>query len=182
MLSPGRLVALRAAVIADLALLLPEVKSIEPHFGPFDLDELKSFSVRAPAIKVSLLGWQPSADVSTRELDCEAHLAAYIVTRPQGATGADAVALDIAEALAGHLVKRAHTAWSLPATRIACTNHYSGGVREAGAIALFSVDWRSTVRIGTNAPAARYASPAAQGPVAASVVVGGAEIPLGGAP
>lgn len=158
MLSPGRLIALRSAVIADLKVFLPEMRSIEPHFGPFDLDDLKSFSIGGPAIKVSLLGWKPSEDVSTRELDCHAHLAAYIVTKPQGTRAADAIAIDIAEALAGRLVKKSYTPHSLPGERIGCTNHYTGGLREAGQIALFSVDWHAFVRIGTNAPAARYAT------------------------
>lgn len=156
MISAGRLIALRAAIIADLKVFLPSIKTIEPHLGPFDIDELKTFSVAAPAIKVTLLGWQPSEEVSTRELDCHAHLAAYIVTKPQPQMKADEVALDIAEALAGRVTKKSYTAYSETGKQVACTNHYSGSVRETGAIALFSVDWKCVVRIGTSAPAARY--------------------------
>lgn len=151
----SRLIELRSAIIADLKVFLPEIKTIEPHMGPFDLDELKAFTVRAPAIKVSLLGWRPSTDTATRELAVEAHLAAYIVTRPSGSISADTVAIGIAEALAGRLVKKSFTAHSEWATAIGCTNHYSGAARETGPIALFSVDWKTTVQIGTDATA-RY--------------------------
>ena len=155
----GRLIAYRDAVAEHLRGAFPEIPRVDTHFGPFDLDELKSFSLRAPAIRVTILGWAPTEQVPTRELDCSVHAAAYFVTRSTASLKADVASLNMAETVAAHLSVRSFTKFSEPATNIACQNHYSGAVREfSGGIALFSLDWRAVVRIGRNVTKERYAS------------------------
>lgn len=185
MLSNGRLLELRDQIVADFKAFLPEIREIETHFGPFDLDELKNFSVKAPAIRVSILGWNPTKNVATRELDCDVHVAAYIVTKSTATVEADVRALDIAEALAGLLSARPFTQWSEPATHIGAANHYSGKVREvSGAIALFSVDWHTIVRIGKDVTRDRYGDPGPSAPSVEelSVILNGEEYVVGGEP
>ncbi|MEQ1713340.1 MAG: hypothetical protein ABL908_18355 [Hyphomicrobium sp.] len=143
----SRMIELRDAIVADFQAQFPEMREIEAHFGPFDLDELKAFSVRAPAVRVSLLGG-PLTPVSTREQDVALQCAAYIVTKGTAQTKADVAALRIAEDLVTRLAARAFTRWSERATELRIDNHYSGAVREAGSIALFSVSWQTVVRIG----------------------------------
>lgn len=146
----SRMIELRDAIVADFKAQLPEMREIEAHFGPFDLDELKAFSVRAPAVRVSLLGG-PLTPVSTREQDVALQCAAYIVTRSTAQTAADVAALRIAEQLVARLAAKSFTAKSERAAEIRIDNHYSGSVRETGAIALFSVSWQTLVRVGVNA-------------------------------
>lgn len=182
MLSAGRIIAYRQALVDDLQNFLPDIKTIETHFGPFDLDELKNFMVRAPAIKATILGWQPGKGATTREIDCPVHAACYIVTKSTAAVKADALGLDIAEAIAGRLHMRPLTQFSQAATDIGCTNHYSGSVRETGGVALFSVDWRTVVRIGENV-AKRLYDGGAGGTQIAEIGVGlngGEPMPIGG--
>lgn len=153
-----RLVAFREAVVADFRAFLPDAREVSAHFGPFDLDELKAFVVKAPAIRVSIVGSAPAAPVATREVDVGLHVAAYIVTRASASVPADVAALSIAEQLIGRLSQRSFTRWSDVPEKIKLENHYSGKVREAGSIALFSVDWHQVVRIGANVAAARAAA------------------------
>ncbi|MCB1520671.1 MAG: hypothetical protein KDJ37_08850 [Hyphomicrobiaceae bacterium] len=145
----SRLVELRDALVRDFKQFIPDMRSVEAHFGPFDLDELKAFSLKAPAIRVSILGG-PLDAVSTREQDVRLQCAAYIVTRPLAASGADVIALRIAEALVERISARSFTRWSEPGTQLQLDNHYSGAVREAGSIALFSLAWQTVVRVGRN--------------------------------
>lgn len=183
MLSEGRLLAYRQAIVDDLRDFLPDIREVTTHFGPFDLSELKNFSMAAPAIRVSILGWQPGQGASSREIDCPVHVACYIVTKSTAAVKADAAGLDIAEAVAGRYHARSLYTHAETAKDIACTNHYSGQVRELGGIALFSVDWHTNVRIGTNAAKQRYGSTEGAATVIAEISVGlngGAPVPIGG--
>ena len=49
----GRFNALHEAITAALKAALPGV-DVDEHFGPFNLDELKSYGVKAPAVRVSI--------------------------------------------------------------------------------------------------------------------------------
>ncbi len=146
-----KLVDFRDAIVADFKTLMPAIPQIEAHFGPFDLEELKAFVVKAPAIMVSLVGLSRSKQVSSRELDADIHCAAFIVTKTTPNLAADVAALNIAESLAGHLSMRKFGPASEPAREVSITNHYSGKLRQTGGmIALFAVEWRQIVRIGTS--------------------------------
>jgi len=153
-----RLIAFRKAVEDDFRGFLPNLSEITSHFGPFDLDELRAFVLKAPAVRVSIVGSAPGEMASTREVDLRMHVAAYIVTRSTASVPADVAALSIGEQLVGRLAKRAFTKWCEVPERITLENHYSGKLRDmAGGVALFSVHWHQVVRVGTNAAAARYA-------------------------
>lgn len=158
-----RLSAFRDAVVADFRAFLPDVREIEAHFGPFDLDELKAFVVKAPAVRVSIVGSAPAVPVSTREMDVQLHCAAYIVTRASARVPADVAALSLAEQLIGRLARRAFVGWCETPDKVKLENHYSGKLRETGGVALFSVDWHQVVRVGSNVAAARAAAAAGAG-------------------
>jgi hypothetical protein len=146
-----KLVQFRDAIVADFKALMPAIPHIGTHFGPFDLEELQAFVVRAPAVMVSLVGLTRTKQVSSRELDADIHCAAFIVTKTVPNLAADVAALNIAESLAGHLVTRKFGPASEPAREMTITNHYSGKLRQTGGmIALFAVEWRQIVRIGTS--------------------------------
>ena len=152
----GRLVQFRDAVTVDFKAFLTDVKEVEAHFGPFDIDELKSFSVKAPAVRVSIVGSAPTSAVATREVDVHLHCAAFVVTRATATVKADVYALDIAEAIVGRLSMRPFTGFSEVPEKIKIENHYSGTIRETGGMALFSVDWHQVVRIGANTARIRF--------------------------
>lgn len=153
-----RLIAFRNAVENDLRAFLPNLIEVSSHFGPFDLDELRAFVLRAPAVRISIVGSAPGDLVSTREVDLKLHVAAYIVTRATATVPADVAALSIGEQLVGRLAKRPFTKWTEVPERIALENHYSGKLRDmSGGVALFSVHWHQVVRIGANVAATRVA-------------------------
>jgi phage gp37-like protein len=146
-----KLVQFRDAIVTEFRTLMPAIPQITAHFGPFDLDELQAFVVKAPAIMVSLVGLARTKQVSSRELDADVHCAAFIVTKTAPSLPADVAALNIAESLAGHLSCRKFGPAAEPAREIAITNHYSGKLRQTGGmIALFAVEWRQIVRIGAS--------------------------------
>lgn len=162
MSTTDRLSLFRDAVVADFRAFLPDVREIEAHFGPFDLDELKAFVVKAPAVRVSIVGSAPAMLVSTREMDVQLHCAAYIVTRSSARVAADVAALSLAEQLIGRLARKAFVAWCETPDKVKLENHYSGKLRDTGGVALFSVDWHQVVRVGTNVAAAHVAGAGAE--------------------
>lgn len=151
----SRLVELRTALVDDFKNFLPDMRSVEAHFGPFDIDELKAFSMKAPAVRVSILGG-PMQPVSTREQEVKLQIAAYIVTASTAAMQADVAALAIGEAIVERLSGRSFTRWSTPASDLRIDNHYSGAVRDKGGIALFSVSWQSQIVIGRDVARERF--------------------------
>ncbi len=54
------LVELRDAVVASLSANIPELKDVQPHGGRFTLDDLKRYSLKAPAARVAFVGLRPS--------------------------------------------------------------------------------------------------------------------------
>lgn len=144
-----RLTDFRQAIIDDFAAFMPAIR-IEPHFGPFDVDELAQFTKRAPAVMVSIVGAAPARQVANRQLDVELHCAAFIVTRSSPTLASDIAALNLAEGLMGHLAMRKFGAYAEPAQQITVTNHYAGASQRIGHVALFAVEWRQIVRIGTS--------------------------------
>ncbi|MHA1564846.1 MAG: hypothetical protein ACTSX7_05985 [Alphaproteobacteria bacterium] len=52
----SRLVALQAAIVADLGVAIPEAKDIKPYGGRFEEKDLKARTIRPPALRVSVLG------------------------------------------------------------------------------------------------------------------------------
>lgn len=137
------------AVTAHLKALLPTV-SVEEHSGGFDLDELKTYGAKAPAVRVSLTGPSPSS--ARADGNREAHLvvAAFIVTKSAPNRPAFKDGNDIAERIAASIHRQTFgCAFCEPPKDVDIHNLYSGKLREySGALALQSVSWTQLVQFG----------------------------------
>jgi hypothetical protein len=92
----GRINLFRAAVAAQLKAAMPALASCEEQFGRFDLDELETTIVRAPAVRFSVLRARLPATASGQQ-DAALECAAFIVTDGRDR---DRQAWAIAEAIA----------------------------------------------------------------------------------
>ncbi|UNE53512.1 hypothetical protein [Bartonella machadoae] len=75
----GRINALREAVIKSLKSALPDVRDCESQFGRFNLEELETQMLVAPAIRVAVLESRLTS-VSNGQQSADLHLGAFIVT------------------------------------------------------------------------------------------------------
>lgn len=92
----SRINEFRAAVVETIRKALPELRECETQFGRFNLDELETTSVRAPAVRVGILQGKlkPAASGQAEgKLSC----AAFVVTDGKDR---DDMAWTIAEAVA----------------------------------------------------------------------------------
>jgi hypothetical protein len=145
----GHFNQLHEAVTAALKGLLTGV-SVEEHSGPFDLDELKAYGAKAPAVRVSLTGPSPTAARSTGNREATLVVAAYIITKAAPNRPAFKDANDIAERIAANVHNKTFgCAFCEPPKDVVIDNLYSGKVREfAGSLALQSVSWTQLVQFG----------------------------------
>lgn len=92
----ARINAFRAAVVATFATAMPELSECAEQFGRFNLDELETNSIRAPAVRVAVLqADMPQKPAGDREavLSC----AAFVITDGKDR---DKAAWTLAEAIA----------------------------------------------------------------------------------
>ncbi|WP_330168936.1 hypothetical protein [Bartonella grahamii] len=75
----GRINAFREAVIKSLKRALPDVRDCACQFGRFNLEELETQMLVAPAIRVAVLESRLSS-VASGQISAELHLGAFIIT------------------------------------------------------------------------------------------------------
>jgi len=141
MSDPALLAGLPDRVADAIRAALPGLREVAAHAGRFDLDELKAFTARAPAVRVALLRVDKGVEVSGPAMRREAQLAAFIVTRDAPALPRDRAAAAIAQAL---LALAEGARWGSPdlgqARSVAAENLYSAGARGQG-VSLWAVSW-----------------------------------------
>jgi hypothetical protein len=146
----GRLSSFHDALTAFLKLHLPGV-DVDQHYGEFDIDELKSFGVTAPAVRVSIAG--PSHTLALASGGREALLvcAAFVITKATKVP-AQRSASDLSEFISARIHRQTFgLTFAEPPTDVQIENHYSAALRKnlgAANMALFSVSWVQTVRFG----------------------------------
>lgn len=137
----------RDAIVDAIKTGLPDLYTVEPHGGRFDLKELNRWSRQAPAVLVAAVSVPAIADGPTR--NAEVRWVAYLVTRDTPEATRDVAALDYAEALL-RLVRK--NTWGLENTqtpeRVAAENLYSGQLDSNG-MALWAVSWQQAVSLRT---------------------------------
>lgn len=92
----SRINEFRSAVVATIKKALPELRECESQFGRFNLDELETTSVRAPAVRVGLLQGKLK-QVASGQAEGTMSCAAFVVTDGKDR---DDMAWVIAEAVA----------------------------------------------------------------------------------
>lgn len=141
MSDPALLASLPDRIADAIRAALPGLREVAAHAGRFDLEELKAFTARAPAVRVALLRVDAGVEVAGPAIQREAALAAFIVTRDAPSLPRDAAAATIAQALLG-LVEG--NRWGSPdlgqARNVAAENLYNAGTRGQG-VSLWAVSW-----------------------------------------
>lgn len=75
----SRINEFRSAVVATIKKALPELRECETQFGRFNLDELETTSVRAPAVRVGILQGKLKS-VASGQAEGTLSCAAFVVT------------------------------------------------------------------------------------------------------
>ncbi len=141
------LVELRDAVVASLSANIPELKDVQPHGGRFTLDDLKRYSLKAPAARVAFVGLRPSQLNSAGQLVGPVQFMIALITK--GAS-ADRDGLRLAERVAD-LVQ--FSTWGLSNIEAAqvtgVENLYNTEVDSSG-VCLLAVSFSQRIAFGTN--------------------------------
>ena len=146
----------RQMMLAAIRQAMPELKEVAGHPGRFDLGELQRISMRAPAVRLAILGAPRIAETSDERLRIDLSLAAFVITRDAPGLPRDEAALNIVETLM-QLVSlnqwqvAEDTGFGLLLPReMRAENLYSGEVDRRG-VALWGLSWRQGMILGESA-------------------------------
>lgn len=141
--------ALRAAVVADLAAAVPELRTCAAHGGRFGLPDLKRVAARAPAVLVACLG-VVDAVAGHGDTVVMARWAAFVlVTDRPGAARDEGALLLVAEVLRRLAGNRFGDAAENIPRELRAENLYSGPLDQQG-VALWGVTWRQPVSLAAD--------------------------------
>ena len=134
----GRINETRDAIVAAIEAAMPELRDCSAQFGRFDLDELERSSIRAPAVRVGILG----ADIDGRADDNPTAMLKCAAFAIADGKDRDAAAWTMAEAIA--VLLRRNTRFGL--THIGAPEHVRVGPVVSAAfknrgIAVAAVEW-----------------------------------------
>jgi phage gp37-like protein len=142
-----RLRIYREAVVAGLRAALPALRDVQPHGGRFNLDELKRYSVNAPAARVAFAGMKPVELDDAGRIIGPLHMAVYLITA--GRDG-DGLLLDLIEDAAAVIRLNQWGLRDISAARIdAIENLYSSGA-EAQGVYLAGITFEQQLAFGSN--------------------------------
>lgn len=139
----------RAAVVAAISAAMPALRSCEEQFGRFNLEELETTSVAAPAVRFAVLDADFTSTADDRQ-EARLKCAAFVITEGKDR---DRAGWAIAEAIALQL--RANQRWNLtrllPPAGVRLQPVISGSIKRRG-VALHAVEWQQTlVNLGDSA-------------------------------
>jgi len=139
----GRINQFRAAVVARLKEAMPKLAHCDEQFGRFDLDELETTTIRAPAVRVAVLQARLPR-IASGEADAELSCAAFVVTEGRDR---DRVAWTIAEAIATllHPAQRWGLARLSGPTAVTVQPAVTAKLRQR-TVSLIAVEWRQDLR------------------------------------
>lgn len=137
---------LPGTICAAIRLALPDLRECVPHGGRFDLAELKSFSARAPSVRVAVLGLGREREIGGPAWEYDLRLAAFVVVTDRPGLPRHEAAVAITQRLVT-LIGATRWAASIGQARgVAADNLYSSGLREQG-VALWGVSWVHSVQL-----------------------------------
>lgn len=138
---PGYLADLPGLIAARIATHLPELRQCEGMAGRFDLAELQTVAVRAPAVLVARLGSSMPRPLAGPHYIYSLRMAAFVVTKDVPGLARDAAAAAICQAL---LQRIPDATWGIdglgPAADVA-DQSLSGGAQKAKGVTIWAVTW-----------------------------------------
>jgi hypothetical protein len=146
--SPDLLSALPGLVAARIHLALPALRDCKGMVGRFDLEQLKSRGVAAPAVLVSRLSLRQDQVLAGPHVLFQVRFAAFIVTKDELGLPRDAAAARIAQVLLRLIPNQI---WGLPADLDgafdAAEEPLITAASEKSAISLSAVTWTQGVAL-----------------------------------
>lgn len=138
---PGYLADLPGLIAARIHTHLPELRQCEGMAGRFDLAELQTTSVRAPAVLVARLGASMQPPMAGPYHLYAMRMAAFVVTKDAPGLARDDAAAAICQAL---LQRIPGAAWEIeglgPAADVA-DQSLSAAAQKAKGVAVWAVTW-----------------------------------------
>lgn len=138
----------RAAVVASLKAIMPNLRSCEEQFGRFDLEELEKTVIAAPAVRFAVLDgtMKPTA---TEQVDAALRCAAFIITEGKDR---DTAGWAIGEAIA--VTAKVGQRWDMTGvsgiTDVKLAPVISANLKQRG-VSIMAVEWRQDLmRLGTD--------------------------------
>jgi hypothetical protein len=142
------LIALRAAIVDTLACTLNAKVEVAPHSGRFTEAELSAFMVKAPAVRIAVLGVASIKAAPEGGFDADVQIGIYVATKDEASRlDRDAQSLGLVE---GIMLTAHHARWGLgfchPAAPAGAQNLYTETGRTKG-VSLWAIDLVQKVRI-----------------------------------
>lgn len=143
------LLALRTAIVDTLKADVPAVKDIDGHGGRFGLDELKRWAVKAPAIRVAVLGLRDFSEQPQGKFRGTARIGLFLLTKDTPGSERSAAALAIVDAL---IQKIPGNTWGMDQTvntpKAMRGENLYGAELDKSAIALWALAWEQEAELG----------------------------------
>lgn len=86
-------------IAAEIKLVFPDLRKCEGMAGPFNIEDLKGSSIKAPAVLVSMLGLRQSKTYSGAVQTFDMEMVAYVVTKDALGLPRDIAAANICQGL-----------------------------------------------------------------------------------
>lgn len=142
---PDLLATLPDVIAGDLAPQFPDLASCTGHTGRFNLADLRRDGIKAPAIRVSLLGARPADPFAGSVHTAKLEMAAYVITRDRPGLDRDSAALSIVQRLLTIVPDRRWGEIDLgEAENVTMQSLVSVEMKKAG-VSLWAVTWRQPV-------------------------------------
>jgi len=139
-----------SAAVAALREKLPGHIDVATHGGTFSEAEIKSFALKAPAVRVAALGFDTPVLANSGQIDLPVHMTAAVLTvdtaQSQRDQAANAIATAVALVIANNRLGL-ENGW--PCEDVKGMNEYSATVQNIG-LALWQVTWTQRIRLGTD--------------------------------
>ncbi|MEO0999814.1 MAG: phage protein Gp37 [Pseudomonadota bacterium] len=139
---PGLLAEIATQIDAGITGL----RTVEPHSGRIDLEELKRIGAKAPAVYVALAGIGQLQEVDGPVYEAPLSLVAFVVTADHRGPERAEAAVALVEGLVGLVPGRRWTPACYPAGLPRADNLYGTAAGNQG-LALWSVAWTQTVQL-----------------------------------
>ena len=143
-----RIIDLLTAIQTDFKAHFTSLKTCELHGGRFDLEEMKRFAGRAPAIYISVLGSPNISSSGNGERDVALTIVAFVVTTDRTGLSRFEAAVNLVESLLSHIPdNRWGQSGVFAPEQLSSRNFYNGSIDRKG-VALWGVTWRQKLRLG----------------------------------
>jgi hypothetical protein len=142
------LLTLRAAIVTTLTSAVADRVEVAGHSGRFTESELSAFMIKAPAVRVAILGVASVTPTSDGGFDADVQVGIYVATKDEASRlDRDAQSLGLVE---GIMVSAHQARWGLefchPAQPAGAQNLYTETGRKQG-VSLWAVDLLQKIRI-----------------------------------